>query len=111
MGFNAFIADYAEEFDIDDARWLLLTYSLTVMAMRVASAKVFMRVPRRALATFAHGTVVVGALLLATADGVPQLYVAAFVMPARSHSVSWPNRSATTECTPSSPVRRWRRSC
>ena len=35
MGFNAFIADYAEEFDIDDARWLLLTYSLTVMAMRV----------------------------------------------------------------------------
>ena len=21
MGFNAFIADYAEEFDIDDARW------------------------------------------------------------------------------------------
>ena len=23
MGFNAFIADYAEEFDIDDARWLL----------------------------------------------------------------------------------------
>ena len=46
MGFNAFIADYAEEFDIDDARWLLLTYSLTVMAMRVASAKVFMRVPR-----------------------------------------------------------------
>ena len=60
MGFNAFIADYAEEFDIDDARWLLLTYSLTVMAMRVASAKVFMRVPRRALATFAHGTVVAG---------------------------------------------------
>ena len=80
MGFNAFIADYAEEFDIDDARWLLLTYSLTVMAMRVASAKVFMRVPRRALATFAHCTVVAGALLLATADGVPQLYVAAFVI-------------------------------
>ena len=80
MGFNAFIADYAEEFDIDDARWLLLTYSLTVMAMRVASAKVFMRVPRRALATFAHGTVVAGALLLATADGVSQLYVAAFVI-------------------------------
>jgi len=80
MGFNAFIADYAEEFDIDDARWLLLTYSLTVMAMRVASTKVFTRVPRRALATFAHGTVVVGALLLATADGVPQLYVAAFVI-------------------------------
>ena len=80
MGFNAFIADYAEEFDIDDARWLLLTYSLTVMAMRVASTKVFMRVPRRAVATFAHCTVVAGALLLATADGVPQLYVAAFVI-------------------------------
>jgi predicted MFS family arabinose efflux permease len=80
MGFNAFIADYAEEFGINDARWLLLTYSLTVMAMRVASAKVFMRVPRRALATFAHCAVVAGALLLATADGVPQLYVAAFVI-------------------------------
>ena len=32
------------------------------------------------LATFAHGTVVAGALLLATADGVSQLYVAAFVI-------------------------------
>ena len=79
MGFNAFIADYAEEFDIDDARWLLLTYSLTVMAMRVASAKVFMRVPRRALATFAHGTVVAGALLWPPPMG-SQLYVAAFVI-------------------------------
>ena len=39
-----------------------------------------MRVPRRALATFAHCTVVAGALLLATADGVLQLYVAAFVI-------------------------------
>ena len=50
------------------------------MAMRVASTKVFMRVPRRTLATFAHATVIVGALLLATAGGVPQLYVAAFVI-------------------------------
>lgn len=80
MGFNAFIADYAEEFGLDDARWILLTYSLTVMAMRVASTRVFMRIPRRTLATFAHSTVIVGALLLATAGGVPQLYVAAFVI-------------------------------
>ena len=80
MGFNAFIADYAEEFGLEDARWILLTYSLTVMAMRVISTGAFTRFPRRNLATFAHTTVIAGALLLATAGGVPQLYVAAFVI-------------------------------
>ncbi len=80
MGFNAFIADYAEEFGLHEARWILFTYSITVLGMRAAGTKVFSRVPRRAVATFAHSTVVVGALLLATANGTGQLYVGAVVL-------------------------------
>jgi len=80
LGFNAFIADYGEEFGIEDARWLLLTYSLVVMAMRAVSGRAFERFPRRWLATFAHGTVIVGALLLASASSVASLYVAAAVL-------------------------------
>ena len=70
MGFNAFIADYVEEFDIDDARWLLLTYSLTVMAMRAAPQGVHAACAGRRNLRPRHGRC--RALLLATADGVPQ---------------------------------------
>ena len=79
MGFNAFIADYAEEFDIDDARWLLLTYSLTVMAMRVASAKVFMRVPRVHSQPSPTARSLPGPFFWPPPMG-SQLYVAAFVI-------------------------------
>jgi len=80
MGFNAFIADYAEEFGLTEARWILLTYSLTVMAMRAATGYVLSRFRRIQIATFAHLTVVVGALLLSTASSVTQLYGAAVVI-------------------------------
>ena len=80
LGFNAFIADYGEEFGIEDARWLLLTYSVVVMGMRSVSGLAFVRFPRRWLATFAHGTVIIGALLLATASSTAWLYAAAVVL-------------------------------
>ncbi len=80
MGFNAFIADYAEEFGMAEARWILLTYSLTVMAMRAASGYVLGRFARIHIATFAHLTVVAGAVLLSTANSVTQLYLAAVVI-------------------------------
>ena len=80
LGFNAFIADYGEEFGIEDARWLLLTYSMVVMAMRSVSGRVFARFSRRLLATFAPSTVIIGALLLATASSTASLYAAAVVL-------------------------------
>ena len=79
MGFNAFIADYAEEFGLDEARWLLLVYSLTTMAVRSLSGRVMTVVPRKTLVSFAQATVIVGLVLLATAGGAAQLYAGAFV--------------------------------
>lgn len=80
MGFNGFIQDYSEEFGITEARWLLLTYSGTTLVLRLAGGWVIERFDRRNLASVAHTTVAVGALLLATADGVGQLYLGAFVI-------------------------------
>ncbi|MEZ5166318.1 MAG: MFS transporter [Acidimicrobiales bacterium] len=80
MGFNAFIQDYAEEFGLHEARWLLLTYSGTTLVLRFAGGLVLDRFDRRNLATVAHLTVAAGAVVLATADGVGQLYVGSFVI-------------------------------
>lgn len=80
VGFNAFIQPYSEEFGLDQARWLLLTFSGTVLVLRLLGSTVIDRVDRRLLATLAHSTLAVGALLLATAGGVAQLYVGAFVI-------------------------------
>lgn len=80
MGFNAFIQPYSEQFGVEQARWLLLTYSGTVLVMRVVAGSVFERFRRRNIATFSHMLVVAGALVLATAGGVSQLYVGAFVI-------------------------------
>ena len=80
MGFNAFIQPYSEEFGIEEARWLLLTYSGTTLVMRFAGGWVLDRFDRRNLATFAHSTVAIGALVLATASGAGQLYFGAFVI-------------------------------
>ncbi|MDG2025674.1 MAG: MFS transporter [Acidimicrobiales bacterium] len=80
MGFNAFIQPYSEQFGVEQARWLLLTYSGTVLVMRVVAGSVFERFRRRNIATFSHMLVVAGALVLATAVGVSQLYVGAFVI-------------------------------
>jgi len=79
MGFNAFIADYAEEFGVEEVRWLLLLYSGTTMAVRSVSGRVMTVVPRRVLVSFAQATVIVGLVLLATAGGAAQLYAGAFV--------------------------------
>ncbi len=79
MGFNAFIADYAEEFGIVEVRWLLLVYSLTTMAVRAVSGRVMAVVSRRLLVSGAQVTVIVGLLLLATASEASQLYFGAFV--------------------------------
>ena len=80
MGFNGFIQDYAEEFGIEEARWLLLTYSGTTLVLRFAGGWVIDRFDRRNLATVAHSTVALGAVVLATADGAGQLYLGAFVI-------------------------------
>lgn len=80
MGFNGFIQDYSEEFGIEEARWLLLTYSGTTLVLRFAGGWVIDRFDRRNLATVAHLTVAAGALVLATAAGSGQLYVGAFVI-------------------------------
>ena len=80
MGFNGFIQDYSEEFGIDEARWLLLTYSGTTLVLRFVGGWVIDRFDRRSLATVAHTTVAFGAVLLATAGGAPQLYLGAFVI-------------------------------
>ncbi|GJM37960.1 MAG: MFS transporter [Acidimicrobiales bacterium] len=80
MGFNAFIQPYAEQFGVSEARWLLLTYSGTTLSLRAIAGRVFGRFPRRDIATFSHTMVVAGALVLATAGGVGQLYVGAFVI-------------------------------
>jgi len=79
MGFNAFIADYAEEFGMEEVRWLLLLYSGTTMAMRLIQGRVMALLPRRTLASIAQALVVAGVLILATAGGVGQLYLGAFV--------------------------------
>ncbi len=79
MGFNAFIADYAEEFGMEEVRWLLLLYSGTTMAMRLVQGRVMALVPRRTLASIAQSFVVAGVLILATAGGTGQLYLGAFV--------------------------------
>jgi len=50
------------------------------MGMRSVSGLAFVRFPRRWLATFAHGTVIIGALLLATASSTAWLYAAAVVL-------------------------------
>jgi MFS family permease len=80
MGFNGFIQPYSEEFGIEEARWLLLTYSGTTLVMRFAGGWVLDRFDRRNLATFAHSTVAIGALVLATVSGAGQLYFGAFVI-------------------------------
>ena len=79
MGFNAFIADYAEEFGMEEVRWLLLLYSGTTMAMRLVQGRVMARLPRRTLASIAQSFVIAGVLILATAQGTGQLYLGAFV--------------------------------
>ena len=80
MGFNAFIQPYSEQFGVEEARWLLLSYSGTTLVLRFVGGLVFDRFDRRNLATFAHTTVACGAVVLATAGGVGQLYVGAFVL-------------------------------
>lgn len=80
MGFNGFIQPYSEQFGIEEARWLLLTYSGTTLVLRFVGGFVIERFDRRNLATSAHLFVTAGALLLATASGVPQLYVGSFVI-------------------------------
>jgi len=80
MGFNGFIQDYSEEFGIEEARWLLLTYSGTTLVLRFAGGWVIDRFDRRNLASAAHSTVALGAVILATANGAGQLYVGAFVI-------------------------------
>jgi len=80
MGFNGFIQDYSEEFGVEEARWLLLTYSGTTLVLRFAGGWVIERFDRRNLATAAHSIVAIGAVILATANGVGQLYLGAFVI-------------------------------
>ena len=80
MGFNAFITPYAEQFGVERARWLLLTYSGTVVVLRFAGGRLFDSVDRRSLASVMHVTVALGAVILATAGGVAQLYVGSFVI-------------------------------
>lgn len=80
MGFNGFIQDYSEEFGIEEARWLLLTYSGTTLVLRFLGGWVMERFDRRNLATVAHSTVALGAVLLATASTGGQLYLGAFVI-------------------------------
>jgi MFS family permease len=80
MGFNAFIQPYSEKFGMEEARWLLLTYSGTTLVLRFAGGWVLDRFDRRNLATVAHTTVALGAVLLATAGSVAQLYFGAFVI-------------------------------
>lgn len=82
MGFNGFIQDYSEEFGIEEARWLLLTYSGTTLILRFAGGWVIDRFDRRNLASLSHTVVAIGAVILATADGAGQLYVGAFVIAA-----------------------------
>lgn len=80
MGFNAFIQPYSERFGVDQARWLLLTYSGTTLALRLVAGAVFERFRRRNIATFSHTLVAAGAVVLATAGSAGQLYVGAFVI-------------------------------
>jgi MFS family permease len=80
MGFNGFIQDYSEEFGIEEAKWLLLTYSGTTLVLRLVGGWVIDRFDRRNLATVAHLTVAAGAVVLATAVTASQLYVGAFVI-------------------------------
>lgn len=80
MGFNAFIQPYSEQFGVDQARWLLLTYSGTTLALRLVAGVVFERFRRRDIATFSHTLVAAGAVVLATAGSAGQLYVGAFVI-------------------------------
>ncbi|MEZ5246657.1 MAG: MFS transporter [Acidimicrobiales bacterium] len=80
MGFNGFIQDYSEEFGIEEAKWLLLTYSGTTLVLRLVGGWVIDRFDRRNLATVAHLTVAGGAVVLATATTASQLYVGAFVI-------------------------------
>ena len=82
MGFNGFIQDYSEEFGIEEARWLLLTYSGTTLVLRFVGGWVIDRFDRRNLASLSHTVVAIGAVILATADGAGQLYVGAFVIAA-----------------------------
>ena len=79
MGFNAFIADYAEEFGMEQVRWLLLLYSGTTVAMRLMQGRAMALFPRRTLVSIAQSLVVAGVLILATAGGPGQLYLGAFV--------------------------------
>jgi MFS family permease len=79
MGFNAFIADYAEEFGMEQVRWLLLLYSGTTVAMRLLQGRVMALFPRRTLVSIAQSLVIAGVLILATAGGTGQLYLGAFV--------------------------------
>jgi MFS family permease len=80
MGFNAFIQPYSEEFGVEEARYLLLTYSGTTLVVRLFGGWVLESFDRRNLATAAHTTVAIGALILATAGAQPQLYFGAFVI-------------------------------
>lgn len=80
MGFNAFIADYAEELGLAEAKWVLLTYSATTLLVRLGLGRIIDTVDRRRLGTFAHTTVALGALALALAPGPGWLYPAAFVL-------------------------------
>ncbi len=80
MGFNGFITDYGEEFGLEEARWLLLTYTITTVAMRAISGRVFSSVSRRRLTTFAFSVVAAGALVLAMSSEPGHLYVGAFVI-------------------------------
>lgn len=80
MGFNAFIADYAEELGLDEVKWILLTYSLTTLVMRLGLGRLLDTVDRRRLGTFSHITVAIGAVMLALAPTAGWLYPAAFVL-------------------------------
>lgn len=80
MGFNGFIVDYAGDFGLDEARWLLLVYSLTTLLVRVVAGWIIDRVDRRQLVTVSHVVIAAGSILLATASDPGQLYLASFVL-------------------------------
>lgn len=80
MGFNAFIAPYGESIGVGNVRWILLTFALVSLGMRLIGGSLIDRANRVVLGTVCQIGVAAAALILGLVDTELGLYLGAFVM-------------------------------
>lgn len=80
IAFNAFITPWSDELGAGAARWVLFTFGVSALLLRLRSAPVLDYPNRTLVALGAYASVALSALALATAQGAALLFVSAVLL-------------------------------